>query len=142
MVRSLAILQAEAEARERHWQSEVHGLQSKVEKLEGLLQREMGHHQINSPTPRPVYDLSPVGLGQFPELFCKYAAVSPNTFVICSCNSVWLCNTALTTQYFIVLLTVDASQSAQTCSNFACMPNPYCITLDLQLCLSWAPRLP
>ena len=55
--------QAEAEARERHWQGEVQGLQSKVEKLEGLLQREMGHHQLNSPTPRPLYDLSPAGAG-------------------------------------------------------------------------------
>ncbi len=56
-------MQAEADARERHWQSQVSGLQSKVEKLEGLLQREMGHHQITSPTPRPVYDISPVGPG-------------------------------------------------------------------------------
>lgn len=56
--------QAEADARERHWQSQVSGLQSKVEKLEGLLQREMGHHQITSPTPRPLYDISPVGPGQ------------------------------------------------------------------------------
>ncbi len=56
-------MQAEADARERHWQSQVSGLQSKVEKLESLLQREMGHHQIASPTPRPVYDISPVGPG-------------------------------------------------------------------------------
>ncbi|DBA89976.1 TPA: hypothetical protein ACH3X2_004351 [Trebouxia sp. C0005] len=56
-------LVAEADARERHWQSQVSGLQSKVEKLESLLQREMGHHQIASPTPRPVYDISPVGPG-------------------------------------------------------------------------------
>lgn len=55
-------LQAEAESRERHWQSEVQGLQSKVEKLEGLLQREMGHHQLNSPTPRLVHDVSPAGV--------------------------------------------------------------------------------
>lgn len=57
-------VQAEAEARERHWQSEVQGLQSKVEKLEGLLQREMGHHQLNSPTPRLVHDVSPAGVAQ------------------------------------------------------------------------------
>lgn len=59
-----SVTQAEADARERHWQSQVSGLQSKVEKLEGLLQREMGHHQITSPTPRPLYDISPVGPGQ------------------------------------------------------------------------------
>ncbi|KAL3134847.1 hypothetical protein ABBQ32_007815 [Trebouxia sp. C0010 RCD-2024] len=57
-------LVAEAESRERHWQSEVQGLQSKVEKLEGLLQREMGHHQLNSPTPRLVHDVSPAGLSR------------------------------------------------------------------------------
>ena len=56
--------QAQAESRERQWQSEVQGLQGKIEKLEGLLQREMGHHQLNSPTPRPVYDLSPAGAFQ------------------------------------------------------------------------------
>ena len=56
--------QAQAESRERQWQSEVQGLQGKIEKLEGLLQREMGHHQFNSPTPRPVYDLSPAGAFQ------------------------------------------------------------------------------
>ena len=56
-------MQAEADARERHWAGQVQGLQSKVEKLEALLQREMGHHQITSPTPRPIYDISPVGAG-------------------------------------------------------------------------------
>lgn len=56
--------QAQAQSRERQWQSEVQGLQSKVEKLEGLLQREMGHHQLSSPTPHPVYDLSPAGMFQ------------------------------------------------------------------------------
>lgn len=56
--------QAQADIRERQWQSEVQGLQSKVEKLEGLLQREMGHHQLSSPTPHPVYDVSPAGTFQ------------------------------------------------------------------------------
>ena len=68
-------MQAEADARERHWQSQVSGLQSKVEKLESLLQREMGHHQIASPTPRPVYDISPVGPGWHLCTLCQHLCI-------------------------------------------------------------------
>lgn len=67
--------QVQAESRERQWQSEVQGLQSKIEKLEGLLQREMGHHQLNSPTPRPVYDLSPAGMFQGSRVVRAFARV-------------------------------------------------------------------
>lgn len=63
-------LVAEAEARDRQWQAQVQGLQSKVEKLEGLLQREMGHH---SPTPRPAYDVSPINAGRGKCCLCLNA---------------------------------------------------------------------
>ena len=103
-----AVVQAEAEARERHWQSEVQGLQSKVEKLEGLLQREMGHHQINSPTPRPVYDLSPVGLGQ-PHSICSSMQLPLQRSSVCACASVTSpCSSALPWQHPIRQLTIDA----------------------------------
>ena len=68
----IRVVQAEADARERHWQAQVQGLQGKVEKLESLLQREMGHH---SPTPRPVYDISPVNAGQDPIQLALCSAV-------------------------------------------------------------------
>lgn len=77
----MTFLQAEAEARERHWQAQVQGLQGKVEKLESLLQREMGHH---SPTPRPVYDISPVGAGEYFHRHNVQCTVQSCTVIVCT----------------------------------------------------------